>query len=316
MNDTTNLFQLPNPEQLTFEQVILKWHGELGEWDRESHWPSACMKVARETAKAVIAWCVTHDETPQQLHSKLTWEEPNVINFVQGLYYALHLNDKPPSFWSHVDLQDIYLNKSSSYRNEFVDIAVKDHAHFYIAHPWLHTPYLDWVFIDSMIAAEAISTYEYFQLRQIGFSHALFDGNPIKSALFHALIVKPLGFAVNWIAPAGVCWWMYGSSAFTVTAIVTALYYLYMIVARLYGLSLSLARKFRGEKTQAQKFEEMLLAFHDAYHAVSEPTVHMPTLLQAVARAREVGVVWAPQQLCILENIAKANPVTWQISRS
>ena len=78
----------------------------------------------------------------------------------------------------------------------------------------------------------------------------------------------------------------------------------------LYLTHLTLYR-LRGGKSFKQRAAELIPALYNAYQELREPTIHVPSLRNAVDQAKGKGVAWDPKLLCILDNIAQNHPSTW-----
>lgn len=161
-----------------------------------------------------------------------------------------------------------------------------------------------------MIAAESVATYEWFQTQRGGASYVLFEGDKTKAAVFRIFVASPIIFFSSWIAPGLFCWWLYGQLP-RVSIIIGALYYMFNIGwVILYLTHLTLYR-LRGGKSFKQRAAELIPALYNAYQELREPTIHVPSLRNAVDQAKGKGVAWDPKLLCILDNIAQNHPSTW-----
>jgi hypothetical protein len=236
------------------------------------------------------------------------------------LYDALASQDNSTNrrrygFWSHVDLNYICLKETKSYREQFLDRqALKRLADAYLARLWLHSTFLDWIFTDALIAAEAVATYEWFQAQRGGVSYALFEGNKTKAALFRTFVVWPLVFFLSWIAPGLLCWWLYGAFP-TAALIIGTLYYVGNIGWVIVNFVRLMLYRLRGGKSLRQRAAELVPALYNAYQELRETTVHVPSLKHAVEQAKEKGVAWDPQLFCILDNVVQDHPSTWTARR-
>ena len=272
-----------------------------------------CLSIGEQTAKTVLLWCEKHCESKSDLSAKLYY----VSKFTTELYDALASQDQSAasqrrySFWAHADLNYICLHATKSYREQFLDRqSLKNLADAYLARPWLHNSFLDWFFTDALIAAESIATYDWFQAQRGGFSYALFAGNKTKAVLFRSFVVLPVIFFLNWIAPGLFCWWRYG--VFPRGAIIIgALYYTVNIGWVIVYFVRVMLHRLRGGKSLRQRAAELIPALYNAYQELREPTIHVPSLRNAVEQAKEKGVAWDPQLFCILDNVAQNHPSTW-----
>jgi hypothetical protein len=180
-------------------------------------------------------------------------------------------------------------------------------ADTYLALPWLHNDYLDWVFVDALIACELVATYEWLQGRRGGFAYALFDGSIVKASLFKIIQVL-ISFFFSWMAPGLLCWWLYPTRP---GVIITVIWY----IVNIGWLAVQLCRRalyrVRGGKTLRQTAAELNTSMFNAYYELREATIHVPSLRRAVERAKETEVWWDPQLFCLLDNIAQKHPNVW-----
>jgi hypothetical protein len=312
--------QFPESQRVALAQAFVEWKEEFQEQLKEKfhiEQPRSifhpCLSIGEQTAKAVLSWCEKHRESASDLSAKLYY----VSDLTIELYEALAPQDQSTTsqrrygFWAHVDLNYICLHATKSYREQFLDRqSLKQLADAYLARPWVHTSFLDWVFTDALIAAEAVATYEWCQAQRGGFSYALFQGNKVKAALFRIVVGKPLVIFLSWIAPGLLCWLLYG--AFPRAAIIVGvLYYVINIGWVIVYLGRVMLYRLRGGKSFRQRMPELIPALYNAYQELREATVHVPSLRQAVEQAKEKGVGWDPQLFCILDNIALNHPTTW-----
>jgi hypothetical protein len=309
------------PPEAPFAQVFAVWQKQFEERLREKFELGRlfifhpCLSAGKETARAILEWCERHGDSAAVLEAKLDY----VIEFTINLYDALTPREEAAAarrkrfggFWSHISLKNAYFYKSKSYRDEFLDRqSLKALADRYLDRPWMHNSYLDWVFTDALMAAEAVATYEWFQDQRGGFAYAIFKGNKLKAGLLRWLVLKPLTIFLSWVAPGLFFWWLYGSLPKT-AVIAGALYYVINVGWVVVQLALRALYQLRGGKSFRQKAMEINLAIYKAYDELREPTIHVPSLRNAVDRARDSGVAWDPQVFCILDNVAQRHPSTW-----
>lgn len=313
--------QSPEPQRVELTQAFVEWEKGFERQIKEKFdlaLPSRavfhpCLSVGKQTAKAVLLWCEKHSESASDLSVKLYY----VTDFTTELYDALAPQDQSAArdrrygFWTHVDLNYICLHATKSYREQFLDRqSLKSLANAYLARPWLHNSFLDWVLTDALIAAESVATYEWFQAQRGGVSYALFEGNKTKAALFRIFVGMPLVFFLSWIAPGIFCWWLYGAFP-RVSIIIGALYYTVNIGWVIVYFVRLLLYRLRGGKSLRQRAAELIPALYNAYQEMREATIHVPSLRNAVEQAKEKGVAWDPQLFCILDNVAQNHPSTW-----
>jgi hypothetical protein len=142
--------------------------------------------VGERIGRSILSWCEQHKETASELSSKLNY----VKDFITQLYDALapqddFSNKQRYAFWRHVDIANVIQQGKRAYREHFLDRqSLKNLADLYLARPWMHSAYLDWIFTDALIAGELVATYEWLQRQRGGFAYALFEGNKVKTALF------------------------------------------------------------------------------------------------------------------------------------
>jgi hypothetical protein len=315
--------QSPDPQRVELAQAFVEWETGFEQEIKEKFdlTPNCaifylCLSIGQQTAKAVLLCCEKHSESASDLSGKLYY----VSEFITELYDALAPQDQAaaprknrhgPGFWTHVDLNYVCLRATKSYREQFLDRqSLKNLANAYLARPWLHNSFLDWILTDALIAAESVATYEWFQAQRGGVSYALFEGNKTKAALFRIFVAMPFVFFLSWIAPGLFCWWLYGAFP-RVAVIIGALYYTVNIGwVIVYFVRLLLCR-LRGGKSLRQRAAKLIPALYNAYQELRESTIHVPSLRNAVEQAKEKGVAWDPQLFCILDNVAQNHPSTW-----
>jgi hypothetical protein len=310
----------PSSTSETLQSVFAKWRGRyeknLKEERDEGYAFESCLLVGERAGCAILSWCEQHNETPSELSSKLYY----VKEFVTQLYDALapqdgSSNKQRYSFWRHVDMTTVIQRGKRSYREQFLDRqSLKNLADVYLARPWMHNAYLDWVFADALIAGELVATYEWLQAKRGGMVYALFEGNKIKTALFKIVSV-PLSFFLGWVAPGLFCWWLYPSFP-TVSLIIAVVYYVLSVGWLAVVLCRRALYRLRGGKSLRQTAAELNTSMFNAYYELREATIHVPSLRRAVEQAKEKGVGWDPQLFCVLDNVAQKNPSTWTVNFS
>jgi hypothetical protein len=271
------------------------------------------LAVTEYSGAAVLAWCEQHNETVEELREKLGF----VAWFCAKLYNALEpespLDERQPRgglFWRHRD-GGILQPESKKEREDFFDKeGLKRAADQYLARSWLNNPYLDWVLTDALIAGSMVEAYEGHQGTFGGMAYALFAGHVLKTLAFKAVTI-PLRFSLSWILPGFICWWLQPS---TTAIVVAALYYLVNLGWLAFVLSLRALYWLRNGKSGRRESLDRVTSLARAYDELRDPTtIHVPSLQQAVGRAREGGVVWPPQLLCLLDTIVQKRPTTWQV---
>lgn len=275
---------------------------------RSRLWAGECI------GNSILSWCRLHNETPFDMSCKLQ----SVEEFVEGLYQALtprdNLNAKQRYvFWVHLDIaKEIYQGRRS-YRDGLLNKQrLKNLADEYLKSPWRHHSYIDWVFVDSLMAGELAATYEWFQGKLGGLAYALFEKNKLKVGLFK-LMTTSFAIFFDWVLPGLFCWWLYTSFP-RASLIIGSIYY----ISRILWLGASLCRiashRFWGGKSLRQTATEINTSLLKAYDELREDTVHVPSLRRAVEKAVEKDVVWDPQLLCMIDNVAQKNPSRWIVS--
>jgi hypothetical protein len=162
---------VPDPSSTpeTLQSVFAKWRDRyeknLKEERDEGYAFESCLLVGERAGRAIMSWCEQHNDMPSELSSKLYY----VKEFVTQLYDALapqdgSSNKQRYSFWRHVDMTTVIQQGKRSYREHFLDRqSLKNLADLYLARPWMHSSYLDWIFTDALIAGELVATYEWLQ---------------------------------------------------------------------------------------------------------------------------------------------------------
>ena len=262
-------------------------------------------------ARQIILWCEEH-EVPEDER----WPKLNEIDgLVTGLYDALlpgdAPRDKPRSyFWRHLDIDRLFRTTSKSYRDEIVNrYDLKQLASQYLDRPWMHVDFVDWIFADSLVAAELIATYEWVRERRGGLVYFLFEGKRFKTVLFKVVQI-PTIFFLNWVLPGLVCWWAY--QYYPMVAVIAALlYYGINIVWLIVQIGRRIAWRLGGGKSFRRLTSDRLSAMLNAYVQMREETIHVPSLARAIDDAASSGVVWDPQLLCIVDLVKTKHPISW-----
>jgi hypothetical protein len=304
----------------TLDSVFERWcdiYERLLKEERRGHEGYAfesCFIAGERVGRSILSWCEHHNETPSELGAKLS----HVKDFVTELYAALAPQDESSNkqrytFWRHIDIVNVIQQSKRSYREHFLNRqSLKSLADVYLARPWMHSSYLDWIFTDALIAGELVATYEWLQAKRGGFAYALFEGNKFKTLIFK-MIQIPLTLFLSWILPGLFCWWLYRSFP-TAALIIGAVYYLINIGWVAASLCRIALYRLRGGKSLRQTAAELNSSMFNAYYELREATIHVPSLRRAVEQAKEKGVGWDPQLFCILDNVAQKNPSTWAVT--
>jgi hypothetical protein len=216
------------------------------------------------------------------------------------------------AFWRHVDIATVIQQGKRSYREHFLDRqSLKNLADLYLAGPWMHSAYLDWIFTDALIAGELVATYEWLQVQRGGFAYALFEGNKVKTVIFK-MVQVPLSVVLGWVAPGLLCWWLYPSFP-RMSIIIAVAYYVIGVGWFSFQLCRRALYRLRGGKSLRQRAAELNASMFSAYYELREATIHVPSLRRAVEQAKEKGVGWDPQLFCVLDNVAQKHPSTWTV---
>lgn len=272
-----------------------------------------CAAAARNTAEAVTHWCKENNESPGRLELKLEDAE----SFMIRLYEALHtekgpFSDEKYSFWSHRSIDGL-LRLKPSQRSLIVDRSrLRKLATEYLQEPWLHNPYLDWVFVDALTIAELVGALEWYRQQKFGLSYALFDGNRFYMVLWK-LVTIPLSVAIGWLLPAYLFYLLFGWSAWLALG----------LAAVYYALNLGMLAKWFGHKiwallsrspTPLQKVEHLIEEMEKVYSLLTGPVIHIETFRRALDKAGDDGVGWDQQLFYILDKLAEQRPKLWDAS--
>ena len=291
------------PDLSDFKAAFSAWISRYGEsliGRYEAYALRSCETLARTTGQAVLAWCEARELSASELNPKL-WDAEQLI---PELYDALgQQNDQPVrtrySFWQHLDIAHLIADTTKTHRDGLVDRqSLKRCADSYLSKSWLHNSYLDWVFVDALIAAELIATYDWLMGRRFGLAYALADGRRLKTFAFRCLIA-PTTFFLGWILPG------------TAALIAAASYYGLSFGLLAVQLGYRVLRRLRGGKSRRQVMTDMILSMTNTYLQLRETTVHVPSLKHAVKDATGKGISWDPQLLCILDNVAQKHAIVW-----
>jgi hypothetical protein len=227
---------------------------------------------------------------------------------------ALHQNNGPFAdeviVWWHRNLTDIYGKTKSFHRQNFIRLSqLSDVVTEYLATPWLHNPYLDWVMLDSMTSGQMVATVEYYMQQKHSMAYALSGGVAWKMLLW-TLALRPLTFLFGWGLPAVLCYFIAGWSVPVAIAVGVILYGFNTLMLALWLWS-KLFSLFTGQRTHLQRAMQFITEMEDVYRWLAGPVMHVGTVRKAFERAAEKGVVWDQQVFCILDRLAESKPRVW-----
>lgn len=268
-----------------------------------------------------LAWSVTcslwqegRDDVDDDKISRLH----GCVDLILEIYEALtpenatdESEQKRYCVWSHLDFCSFFWSTTLSsrmgllYRDRLKRAATK-----YLEKPWMHHYYIDWILTDSLMASSLIETYDWVQKQRLGFGYLLFDGSIIKARIFKTLVIRPFGLFLNWGLPALICWMQYNAHPI-VTLIGGSLWFAYAAIWTIYNCGRRLLSTRRGAKSPRRVQNEALTKMLVAYEQMRESSIHVPSLKRALEDARQVGVVWDAQILCVVDNVVAKDPITW-----
>jgi hypothetical protein len=301
----------------TLESIFEEWRdrhrNDLKRHSEANGKAHSCLKPVELTGASVLSWCKEHNESPQDFDSKLYHVRDLIYQLDDALSPTLKkFHKERRGFWSHIDMVRVIQDQNKIYRECLLDRELlKNVADLYLSRPWMHNAYLDWVFTDSLIAAETVSTFEWLKAKRGGFSYALFDGNKFKMAIAK-LMYYPIAIFLFWVLPGLGCWWLFSTFP-TGALIVGSAYYALNIGWLVINLFRVAIHRLGGGKSFKQMAAELNRSAFATYDELREGTVHVPSLRRAVEKAKDNGVVWDTQLFCILDNVAQRNPSTWTV---
>src|SRR5271166_2791830 len=235
---------------------------------------------ARLLASAIVAGNsrITEDECT------LSGRFDMFVDFIRSTDEALHAGDHPLDkdygLWHHRSFEDVITVAAnrSFIGSELLGELVTE----YLAAPWLNHPYLDWLFLDSMLFMQLSDTVRDFATLKHGLAFALAGGIGWKMTVWK--VVLNLLRLLSWVAPAAICYLIARWSFWAAIGLGAAWYGLALLGFG-FWLAGKLAQLVSSEpsplRRMAQAFEEMTAA----YASLAGPVLHLDTIRTALERA-------------------------------
>lgn len=224
--------------------------------------------------------------------------------------------------------ENLYLWLSHRNRSSLFDKnELKKVADTYLGNPWMRSDYLDWVFVDSLIAHELESINKDIEVGLWGESY-LYYGDKWES--FFSIPYFTAFWITLMIVFADYLYALDGEKNMILEKFIDAhpipmlpkeiqyILYLFVILLCNYIILLSIHvfgwfslkyLRLPRSKSVRQKLGIMV----DLYSQLEEASIHVPSLLAKADNAIKCGIDLDPQVKCILDNVRKNNPVTWSI---
>lgn len=273
---------------------------------------TACRHPIKKVIRSTLDWCVRHDLPLWDTKEKISEAAYLVID----LYEAV-TNDQIEApklkartvFWQHVRVGNFIARATpEEIKNSLHPEAVKAAANTYISKSWLQNPYLDWVFLETLILGENLLFLDHVMSVRHGISYAMY-GFGWKAGLFR-LGWRSVGFVLGWILPAVLMIWL--ADPYVLTAVWIGVAY--------YGLGVLMIAKAVIDKIHyrlregafpVRRLLETLHSMDVAYEQLAEELIHVPSLQKAVAAARDKGAVWPSQAYVILDSVVARSASGW-----
>jgi hypothetical protein len=239
-------------------------------------------------------------------------------DFLESLDSALHSEWGPfakehtrrGQMWRHRDIDGLYSSTKASARDHFVEREeLKKAARTYIESPWLHNPYLDWVFLDAITAGDLVSAIEGYRQRKQGMAYAFCNGVWWKILIWR-LTLTPLVFLIGWVLPIALVVYFYNEHPWVIWPAIA--YYALSFIMLGVKVWARISALLRGQPTIARRVTKIITAAGRAYDSLRGPALHLPSITKAFDKAVESGVNFDQVTFYILDHVAKKNPAMWE----
>jgi hypothetical protein len=271
----------------------------------------------RRTASVLGLMAKTITSNNADSAGNLSCKLDQASEFLQRLDEALHqqkgpFNDEKYFLWAHRNLGNLMRKSKPSRREHFADtIELSNLATEYLANPWLHNPYLDWVLVDSIAGASTVQSLEAYMNQKHGMSYALFEGVPWKMSLWK-LVMWPLAFIAAWILPAIGFYYIAIDWSASAGIGMSLLYYGLGVLGLTRWVLFRLSHLLSSRPTPRQQLSRLIEEAERAYEFLAGPVLHVGTVRAAFERAAANGVNWNQQIFYILDRLAAQPPNLWE----
>lgn len=308
---TENLQQNSADEGL--DKAYDEWRNRLAknlELQCETEKVKSIKTVCISFGRSILAWCKSNNGKAEDFYRKIYSIEEFSITLHQALARQVDEVQIRWTLWQHANIDDLLQWKTKQYRDGYADWkGIKLSADEYLKLPWIHSDFMNWVYLDSLICSEVLGGYDFIQNHRLGLAYAIFDGNFWKAKLFRIVWV-PFVFFLRWILPGLIFWGLYFWFP-QIALILSIIYYGYRIYWVCRKIISHLAYRIRNRKSFLEELNERFIAIVTVYNRLNEDTIHVPSLRREIEDAQKKGVVWSSQVLCLLDNIQDKNKIVW-----
>ena len=105
----------------------------------------------------VAAWCAKNAESPELLNLRLNFAREFLIRLDNELHSELSpIETESHELWRHLDIAYFHQISAATERGKMVELNMRtsDLLDEYLSVPFLHSGYLDWLFLDLMTATK------------------------------------------------------------------------------------------------------------------------------------------------------------------